>query len=355
MSTFSKNVKLILAEKKMLILFILLVACVITAVLIGREDETATHVKLGVCDNDMSEYSRLLVSYFEENEVFNSYITIVQEDEGNLEAMFNRAELDFYLVIPEDFAAKLIHIDNTPIRAVINSDDRTKAVIYKNLLEAYAKYISSVEVCCQALYDQMLSEGYSREETSKVNVSISYDLIFTALGKDSFFKRVELDRIRGISLVNYYIYSVILLIIMYAGMFTGLFAIKERLSFAGIRLKTAGVTALSRYMSAFWTFSLIYCVVIAVFVIAIEVFSPLHFGIASVLYIMAAVIVSNALFLLLSQFCTSQNSYVLLSNILILLTSVLGGGIIPVMYLPEAIAAVARFTPNYWFLRVLVG
>ena len=50
----------------------------------------------------------------------------------------------------------------------------------------------------------------------------------------------------------------------------------------------------------------------------------------------------------------SEGGYIIFSNMLILLLTIVGGGIIPVMYLPEAIARVARFTPNYWFIKMLL-
>ena len=45
----------------------------------------------------------------------------------------------------------------------------------------------------------------------------------------------------------------------------------------------------------------------------------------------------------------------ILGNMLILFTTIAGGGIIPIMYLPEGCAVVARFTPTYWFIKLILN
>ncbi len=48
-----------------------------------------------------------------------------------------------------------------------------------------------------------------------------------------------------------------------------------------------------------------------------------------------------------------MRNYLLASNMLLLLGAVLGGGLIPFMYLPAGMRKIARFLPNYNFLRLI--
>jgi ABC-2 type transport system permease protein len=71
---------------------------------------------------------------------------------------------------------------------------------------------------------------------------------------------------------------------------------------------------------------------------SVLVFILLYFALASVF------------FMLLSAFFTKLPTYLLVSNMLILFGAVIGGGMIPIRYLPKGMADVAKATVNFWFL-----
>ena len=349
-----KDMKLLLRERKMLIVLAVLIIIGVMGAAFAQPSLSARKVRFGVADADDSTYSRLLISYFSENEDFSSYIELVRGSEEELDRMLKNGEIDLYLCIPEDFAARLMRIDNVPIRAVVDSSDATKAVLYKNLLESYAKYISAVEVNAQAVYDIMEQEGYDPDEVSSVNYSLSYDLIFTALGKDAFFEHVELERIEGVSLVNYYVSAGIVLTAMYAGLIAGLSFLRERKSLASDRLRSAGVGLKTQFASKLTAYFVLCGLAFCILTIVVNVSGRMHFSIISTASMLAGLLAFCILFMLISCCTDSIGSYSIFANMIILLLTIVGGGIIPIMYLPEAVARVARFTPNYWFIRTLL-
>ena len=349
-----KDIKLILREPRFLLLTVILLATGTVAFLFGRANSASPKISLGVADNDASEYSRLLLDYFEDNKVFSSYIDVVEGNEKELEVAFFNGKLDMYLVIPKDFAENLIHINNVAMKAVINSSDITKAVIYKNLLESYSKYITAVEVNCQSLYDIMREAGYSSDSVNSENTAVSLDLIFTALGKDSFFEREYIERFEGISLVNYYIYSLIMLIVLYIGAFAGLGALKERLSKVELRLATIGRSRILPKISKAAAYTLICGGALTLLLIAVDRLTQVKIGASSIVLVLVSVFVSCLFFVFFGNMFSGTGGYIITANMLILLLTVLGGGIIPIMYLPEILAGIARFTPNYWFIRMLL-
>ena len=350
----SKDIKLILKEPRFVLLMMLLIAAGTVAFLFGSANTLSPMISLGVADLDGSEYSRLLLDYFEDNKVFSSYIDVAEGDVEELEKSFNAGKLDMYLVIPEDFAGNLIRINNVAIKAVINSSDTTKAVVYRNLLESYSKYITAVEVNCQSLYDIMSEEGYSKDRIDAENTAISLDLIFTALGKDRFFEREYIERFEGISLVNYYVYSLIMLVVLYIGVFAGLGKLKERLSKVELRLATIGRKGLSGAFSKAGAYTLVCGGLLILLLIALDLFSDVRFGVASIFVVFLSVFASCLFFIFFGRAFTGTGGYIITANMLVLLLTVIGGGIIPIMYLPEILAGIARFTPNYWFIRMLL-
>lgn len=349
-----KDIKLIIHEKRFAIFPVILIAIAICAVLFGKINTESAKVNIGIADNDRSEYSVLLISYFEENEVFSSYINIIEDTENSIKQRFYNDELDMYIVIPEDFAKNLININNVPMTAVINSSDTTKAVVYKNLLESYGRYITAVEVNCQSLYDIMGEEGYSNDLINSENIAVSYELLFTALGKDEFFKIHEISRFEGISLVNYYIYSAIMLLVLYIGAFAGLGRLGDKLSRVNLRLATTGCKTSKTVLSKTIAYSLVCGGLLFGTLMVINCFAEFTIKSSAILLVPISVFIVSLVLCVIAGFFKSKESYIIFVNMLILLLTIVGGGIIPIMYLPEALAKVARFTPNYWFIKALL-
>lgn len=349
-----KDIRLIIRDRSFSVLLVFLAAAAVVAILFGRSGLSTPRINMGIVDNDKTEYSKLLITYLEENTVFNSYINVVEGTEQEMKASFYEGGLDLYFVIPEEFSKNLMVINNIPMKVVINSSDTTKAVLYNNLLKSYSRYISAVELNCQSLYEIMLLEGYPESLCDKENVAISYDLLFTALGKDAFFNFDYEERFTGVSLVNYYVYSAIVLAVMYIGMLAGLSSLRERLSNVSIRLKAAGIPFAKQAVSKTMAYTIVYGGLVLLVMLTVNIFAEFSFPARSIVLSIVAIFAAAVVFSVIGRMCKSTSSYIIAANMIILLLTIVGGGIIPVMYLPEAIAKLARFTPNYWFIRVLL-
>ena len=350
----SKDLKLIFSDKKMIILLIALLALSAVGVMFCVKETTSPAVKFGIADEDQTEYTALISTYFDENEVFSSYFEVIRGTGEELDEKFEKGELDMYIVIPKDFTENLSDIVNMPIKGKINSSDKTTAVLLTNLADSYSDYISSVEMNCQGLVDIMKEEGYDYDAWHDVNVRVSYELLFTALGKDSFFKRKIIERFEGISLINYYVYAGMILLILYAGLLAGLKTLKEKLGKVGDRLVSAGIGRTRMIASSFVSFLIVYGFIMLVAVGVIQIFGALSIPGKAIIFIFAGIAVSCILFMIIARFMNSVSGYMVLGNMLILFMTIAGGGIIPIMYLPEGVISVARFTPTYWFIKLIL-
>ena len=350
-----KDLKLIFSDKKMLILLGLLVLLSAAAIFFCVNETEGPAATLGIVDEDKTEHSALLATYFDENEVFTSYFNVIRGTREEMEELFEKGEVDIYVILHEGFTNKLVGLENTPVHTVVNSTDKTKMVLLANLMNAYSDYITSVEINCQGLADIMRAEGYDKATVRDRNVTISYDLLFTALGKDKLFKREYIERFEGISLVNYYVYSGIILLILYAGLFAGLKVLKEKLGQVGTRLRSAGIGGARYFGSSLMAFVIVYGFIMAVSMVLVMSVGDLKIPPKAIVFILAAIVISCILFMAISAFIKSVSGYMILGNMLILFTTIAGGGIIPIMYLPEGCAMVARFTPTYWFIKLILN
>lgn len=311
-------------------------------------DEKQTYVSLGISNEDTSEYSSLLVNYFSDNTRFTEYVTVIEGTEEELEDRFAAGELDCYLVIPKEFVKSLIYMDHVPIRVYVSNENATKALLLRTVLESYETYITSVEINCVALYDRMREEGFLWEQIEKANVDISMELVFTALGKDTFFtqKKLEPDGkppwLLGV-------------------LHTTLFLIFYLICFPlGIRLQ-------NRYQCGM--FSRLKASGIPVWAQAVAMLLPyiLWMGAASGLLLLSAsektLRVYGNLFLLLmllplftallSVICKKKQTYLLLYSIGMVSFLLIGGGIISVQYLPDHLQLLSGWMPNAYLSALL--
>ena len=350
----SKDLKLIFSDKKTIILLIALLGLSAIGIIFCVKETTGPAIKFGIADEDQTEYTALISTYFDENEVFSSYFEVIRGTRQELSDLFDNGGLDMYIVIPKNFTENLSDIVNMPIEGRIDSSDKTTAVLLTNLADSYSDYISSVEMNCQGLVDIMKEEGYDYDAWHDVNVRVSLELLFTALGKDSFFKRKTIERFEGISLINYYVYAGMILLILYAGLLAGLKSLKEKLGKVGDRLVSAGIGRTRMIASNFMAFIIVYGFVMLVAVGLISIFGALNIPVKAILFIFGAIAVSCIIFMIIARFMNSVSGYMVLGNMLILFMTIAGGGIIPIMYLPEGVISVARFTPTYWFIKLIL-
>lgn len=353
LNLIKKDLKLWFTGKRIgLFLLGVLIIIVISTSWHGQSNDTdATFISIGVVDLDDSEYSRLMLSYFEESDIFTEYATIVTGSEEEIHRKFMSGELTAYLVVPPNFAQNLIDIQNIPMKAYISTEDTTRAIILKNMLLAYEKYISAVEINCVSLYEVMKDAGMSYELRQKVNVDISMDLVFTALGKTSFFEFKELNNISRIPVTTYYGFEILFLFLTYLAMIAGMDMLKERRQGVLIRLKSTGVrmSLIVLEKQLFYTGMM---AVLAIVLYAVIMIRNLTVPLDLILFLILYFTLASSFFMLISAFFTKLPTFLLISNVMILFGAVLGGGLIPIIYLPPSMKELAKTMVNFWFLNL---
>lgn len=354
-----KDLKELVSNKRIWIsLVVVLIVVIISTTFVDKEQdnkgEVSTSVAIGILDLDQSMYSKLLLDYFVENEAFAAYITILTGTKEELDEKMKQNELDLYIVFPKNFVQDIVNIEHTPIQVFINASDTTKAILIKNLLQSYEKYIAAVEINCVTLYEVMELSQMPQDLIDEKNVKISYDLIFTAIGKDEFFKDMIIPDIATVPLATYYTYEVLYLLFCYLSVLLGISFLKEKKKGIYKRLLTTGYS-----MTAMVTGKII--VFAGVCQLTFLALSAI-FNIVSGVGLMPQAVLFASLFLwctcafsvFLSACINNISTYLLSMNLIILFGAILGGGIIPLSYLPEELYRLASGMPNAWFIKEMI-
>lgn len=352
--TIVKELKELCSNKKIWIgiLTVLIILIIGTSYHVQKKSQPVGELlKLGVINKDESTYSELLLSYFNSSETFTSFITVVTGEEEEIHKAFQRGELDIYLVIPEDFARNMMNLKHSPITVTINLSDTTKATLFQNILKSYEKYITSVEVNAVGLYELMQKEGFDTELISDTNRNVSIDLIFTALGKESFFQFKPLSQFPVTTLINYYTGSLLVMATLYFGLYIGYQLLRELKQGTLTRLRTTP-TPLYQLLTAKIIVNTV--LLTAAVLCALLLICRHTFTLELILFSMAIAMFTICFAIFLSTLFQTTQRFVLAGNLIIFYITVIGGGIIPIQFLPQSMLVLSKFTPYYHILKGII-
>ena len=340
-------------RRNMGFLIVLIIVMISTFCYVRKQEPQSLEtgkIVLGVAKEDSSEYADMLLTYFNENEEFLAYVELVEAEELKLRQALEAGNLDAYLVIPENFAQSMIQMENLPITARVSMENPTKALILRHVMEAYETYIEAVEVNCTALYRLMKEKGFSNREINAANVEISMDLIFTALGKDDFFRKriVETEGKETLSLMEHYQYTLVYFVLLFSFVPAGLRVISLRSGGMTGRLKTVNVSTGSVLTAVGLPYLLL-----SVFLVAGVLFVKGNPD--GILKALALTVPWLVIFLLLGLFCRDDKQYLFVCSMILVCLAVFGGSLIPEEFLPDSFRKIAEWMPNRNFTYVMGG
>lgn len=346
--------KVLFKGKKLGLFMAVILAGVLAGFLMRGKDaqiDQKERVSIGIVNHDTSIYSKMLLSFYQENGLFTSYVSIYLGGEEEIFSQFEEGKLDMYLVIPKNFADSMTYLEHLPVQAVISAKNPAIEIMLKTLLKSYEKYISSVEIHCVALYQIMLLSGMPRESAREMNEKISVQLILKALAKNDFFERHILENYKAVQLVPFYLHEIFLLGLTFLALLLGLAFQKEHHAGIYMRLASLGIGS----FQILWQKELFLSVLLAVAGAILFFLNPFglfnSWQVVFLLFLYACLM--GAAMLFMAAALDKIKNYLLASNMFLLLGTILGGGIIPFMYLPKRMRSVARLLPNYNFLCLI--
>ncbi len=350
---FRKTLRELYYNKKGLL--ILLLALVGVVVLSFAVSESTTQkgnvITIGVVDSDQSAYSGLLVQYFGESEEFTKFSNVIIGTEEQMKERFEKGEMVAYLHIPKGFAENLINVINTPIYAAINNEDTTISLIIRTLLESYEEYIASVQINCVSIYDLLKYRGMEKEELRNHNMQSSIQLITTALARDQFFEKHELEEIPQTSIAEYYMWALLSLVPVLMGLFAGHKYLKEVNHGTFLRIRIIGNSVLYLTLSIIFTYTLLTMLLCQLVVTLFQMGLKFPLTMSFYAFFFPVSLLATTVGCLAAQICRSKKTYMIVSNLTVLIFCILGGIAVPIIFIPESILRLSRFVPNYILIK----
>ncbi len=355
---FNKNFKELIREKKRnVLLFVLPIAMFVFVFLFFTNSQVEKSfvkpISIGIIDNDKSLYSSALIEAYKGNESFTDFINI-SVGNNELKEAFEQGEYDALVEVPKDFADSLMRFEEDPVQVKIAYEDPMKAILFKNVMESYENFITSVQVGVEVLYDKMEELSMTNEEISLYNNEISYELVMTSVGRNRFFRYKGLVNIPSTTSVNYFFIAIIMMFLMYMSIFTAIDLLREREHMCFKRLKVARISIFRYLLSKLLSSTVFIFIIVVVWFLMISITTNLtiHNNLGYiVLYIISCILFAVSFAMFISSLFKRDENVILVSNIYIFINAIIGGSIIPIHYMPDVLRKIAVITPNYWMIK----
>lgn len=309
---------------------------------------------IGVIDEDRSVYSDVLVESFQDNDSFTKFIKVSLGEKNKISHRFNNGEFDAMLTIPKGFIDNLMHFDYNPINVKVSYKDPVTAMLLKNAMGGYEKFITAVETGVSTLYDEMYELGFSKAERKSYNNQISYDLVFGSLGRNKFFEPKEIVNVPSVASVKYFFISIIIMFLMYISIFAAINLIKEREDRCIERLKLCKISIYNYIFGKALSITAFIFLIVMTWYMMFIIFTEFSFGdniFFQGIFMFESILFDVAIAILVSSLFVKEEAVVLFSNVFVFINAIIGGSIIPIHYMPQVIQKIAIISPNYWMIR----
>lgn len=353
--TVIKEIKELLTDKKILIgiLLVLIILIIGTSYNVQNTSKPASdQLTLGVINKDDSAYSGLFLNYFKSSNTFSSFVTVEMGKEVDINNAFIQGKLDVIMVIPKDFAANMMVLNHSPINITLNTSDTTKAILFKNVLKSYEKYITAVEANAVGLYEIMKAEKMAADLIESTNQTVSIHLIMTALGREAFFDYKSVSQFPVTTMAMYYIASILVMTALYFGLYIGYQVLNEMKLGTFTRICTTK-TSLYQFLNA--KMLVVIGILTLLVTTAIIMLCQRSFSLELFLFSLAVAMLSVCLAVFLCAMFRTTQRFILAGNLIIFYFVVIGGGIIPIQFLPQDMLRLSEFTPYFYILKGILN
>jgi len=353
-----KDIKLMIQVKKLIVSFIVfLLIFILFAAMFSNfmaEKRILDQVHIGIIDEEKSFLTSMLLDNFKQNEAFSGLFKIDIADEDTLLDKYHNNELSALVYLPSDFTDSLLRFENTPMRITFNPNYPLKNTVLTSIMGSYSTFIKSVDVGIYSLYNVLKDEGLDRTELLDINEKFSVNMVMNALNRNELFEYEAIDTYPSASSSDYFIYSIMILIILFIAT-SGSSLFSDEIENQSLqRFKATGGSMFKFSLSKSCILSLnIILTLLPMVLIMIYLNKSISYQALSlmigflILVTLLFVVTSLTIGLLFNKYKVN----LLMSTMLTLVLGIIGGQFIPIQVMPKFIQDISSLTPNYWILR----
>jgi len=316
--------------------------------------EFLSPIQVGVIDEDHTTYSNILLESFRSNDFFSQFIQVIEGEEKKLKADFEAGGLDVLIIAPKGFADHIFEAGSSSLQVSIGYRDPVKAVLFMNVVESFETYIQGVKRSSFSFGEEMFDLGIDSDIVYSDRDRLFLNLLFTALGRNEFYKTHRVINVPVVEAVKYYFIAVMVMFLMYLSIFSAINLMREKQNMCLRRLRITKIKLFEYIMAKVLATTVYMMMIVGVWYGTFYLFYGhlVEGNLASMfLFLAVCIFFDVALALSFTVFFDNEEPVVLLSSVFIFVNAVLGGSIIPIPNMSYVMQRMAKFTPNFWMIK----
>ncbi|NTV90332.1 MAG: ABC transporter permease [Clostridiales bacterium] len=353
MTLLKNDIKLFLKDWKACLLLLLAPVAFIAffTYALGPYLEKSSFVQpfeIALVDLEDSAQTRMLVSQFDEMEIFS---TVAKVDKAEADRMLADGGIAAIVVIPGDFTSLMAAGTNIPISVTGNSARPLEAGITKNLMQSAANLVSAAQSTIMTIYRFNSLAGIEASEIGRQYDESVMTFFLEALSRKELFVELEGRENLGLTPAEYFTAALLAVFLMFSGMPGMKMLVTEKTSGISARL-AASPAGVFRVVLSKLAASLILSVLQGAVIILATLFMFRNYWgapVKSLLLLFGALVFAvSAWSVFVSAISRTPAAADALGNLGILLMAVVGGSIYPLSSMPGFIRDISRITINRW-------
>ncbi|BFI98662.1 MULTISPECIES: ABC transporter permease [Priestia] len=348
-----KNIKSLILLIMIPALFLLGAGIIISQSM--QSEEKVNRFPVAIVDKDDTAQTKYVIEQLTEGKL-RKIMKPLYTNEQKAKQLLQENKVAAIVTLPKGFSHDIAHGKNQPLHVIGNNNKPLQSQLFRYVMESAADYTSAAQSGINTvdafLEKENVSDEKRRAEFKKSLVTFGLHVLdrgslFDEQVETSFFQQ---------DMKQYYVLSFAALLLMIWSYGGWLLASETQTSPVLDRMKTRGVSFLRIYLAQLTAlFVLLLPVSVVLFGSIIKglklpvtgTYGELFLGISGSLFAFLC------LFLLLRVLFLSQKAYQLTGLLFILLSAILSGHVVPVVYLPDWASVFQKLSLNTRVLELL--
>lgn len=313
-----------------------------------------------VINQDQHPLSKFLIQQIKEDENLENLLNIwILEDEAEGERRVRENEVVAAVILPNGFIHSLETGTNHSVKLITNLRHPLKGHLIRGIMDSYMKSVSGGQSAVNAVWDYYTSGGMTYEERKDKIEWVINDITLAAyFARSNVFEKITIKGVNSLSPLQFYSISIPMIFLMFSCLSGGKDMAEEERTKIVYRIRLTGIGGISYMLGKSMAVFMINLIkTLPLFILGAYLllggFTKVY-GYVFILY-MVLLFCLSSLSLLGAVVLKSREKLDLIGNNLILIMALIGGGIIPYVYLPPSLQYFSRFTINYWGVQGVLG
>jgi ABC-2 type transport system permease protein len=289
---------------------------------------------VAIVDEDNTFETKLLMKQYEESKELQAVLSFQKTDGKTASEMLADNEIAGMVIVPDGFTNGIRRGKNIPVTVIGNPERPFQAELLQQVMVSNANLITAAQSGANAAFHYLRKMGLSSEEFATYRDAIITDFTLQALNRNKIYKTETLSAFGGITPVEFYSLSGVLILLLIGGLFGMSLtargeqtALRERLSLQGVR---SSVFFFGNIISVFMLLVIQNALLIVLFYSVTKTWSFLATAI-----LLAYCLAVSSLFALCQELLQRNGAKWGAGILLVVGVTATSGSVLPLSYLPE--------------------